>query len=109
MAPPPDGPEQPQNILGAGAAPVPEAGLVPQRQQQKHQQRYQSQGQGCRWEGPEVGLKLKRQGKGAGPADGRRWRDLLGRIVRGQAEGAAGGQERLVAYLDHGRSQAFLP
>jgi hypothetical protein len=85
MAPPQDRAEQPQEILGAGAAPVAEARLVPQRQQEENHQWNQGQGQGCRRQGPEVGLELQRQRHGAGPVDGRRLRDLIGRNLLGQA------------------------
>ena len=84
MAPPQDGPEQPQEILAAGAAPVAEAGLRPQGQQEEHHHWDQGQGQGCRRQGLEVGLDMQRQRHGASAVDGRRWRDLMGRDLLGQ-------------------------
>jgi hypothetical protein len=84
MAPPQDGPVQPQEILGAGAAPVAEAGLRPLHQQEEHHQWHQGQGQECRRQGLEVGLDMQRQRHGAGAVDGRRWRDLMGRDFLGQ-------------------------
>ena len=85
MAPPQDGAEQPQEIPRAGAAPVAEAGVRPQRQQEEHHQWNQGQSQGCWRQGLEVGLDMQRQRHGAGPVDGRRWRDLMGRELLDQA------------------------
>jgi hypothetical protein len=84
MAPPQDGAEQPQEILGAGAAPVAEAGLRPLSQQEEHHQWHQDQGQGCRRQGLDVGLHMQRQRHGADAVDGRHWRDLMGRNFLGQ-------------------------
>jgi hypothetical protein len=77
MAPPQDGPEQPQEILGAGAAPVAEAGLRPLHQQEEHHQWDQGKGQERRRQGLEVGLDMQRQRHGADAVAGRRWRDLI--------------------------------